>query len=400
METTQTTSNETALQTINNESIQRLTTTVQDAIALNEQSLSNAIKVADTILSSIRGAAMEDSPVTRHLDETCKSFLAKVAITEKSMKERREAITRFFDAIRKLFTSMENQLGKNGEKVAEIRAWRDRFATFLAEEERRKEQERAEKRLHDQELLDLRVAVKRLFLDELEKIQKDATRKIEKIFNSMNLTNVGSTTSEIKNFNAPMPAIATPSMELNRVTRKEFDEIVSAVTPSLEIEAGEQYKKHVEDTARYYLDRVESRRQELVRIAEANEADRKALEKAAEERRIAELERTNKFIADAVEKKKLEAEANKVAEELTLSFDDAPPPADVKKTLEIKVNKPQGWAQLFMFWFEREGKTLPNEKFEKFTFARIKKYCEDAANKSGEVITSNLVEYVEKVTAL
>lgn len=52
-----------------------------------------------------------------------------------------------------------------------------------------------------------------------------------------------------------------------------------------------------------------------------------------------------------------------------------------------------------LFWFEREGKNLPNEKIEKKSIAQMKKFCEDIANKDGEIITSNFITYKEVVTA-
>ena len=44
-------------------------------------------------------------------------------------------------------------------------------------------------------------------------------------------------------------------------------------------------------------------------------------------------------------------------------------------------------------------KNLSNEKIEKMTVARMKKFCEDAANKNGEIIDSNTIKYIEVVTA-
>ena len=73
--------------------------------------------------------------------------------------------------------------------------------------------------------------------------------------------------------------------------------------------------------------------------------------------------------------------------------------ANVKKELKIEVLNPAGYGQIFMFWFEREGKNLPNEKIEKKTIAQMKKFCEDAANKNAEVIDSNTLKYVEIVSA-
>ena len=101
------------------------------------------------------------------------------------------------------------------------------------------------------------------------------------------------------------------------------------------------------------------------------------------------------------QKQQTSIEAEKTEAFLNTLFDQnySAPEANVKKTLSIEVSNPAGYGQIFMFWFEREGKNLPNEKIEKKSIAQMKKFCEDIANKDGEIITSNFITYKEVVTA-
>lgn len=152
---------------------------------------------------------------------------------------------------------------------------------------------------------------------------------------------------------------------------------------------------------RYYLDRVDSKKQELLEIAQANAAEKERLAKEAEERAKREAEEKRQELLNFTQKQQTSIEAEKTEASLNTLFDQnySAPAANVKKTLSIEVSNPAGYGQIFMFWFEREGKNLPNEKIEKKSIAQMKKFCEDIANKDGEIITSNFITYKEVVTA-
>jgi len=44
-------------------------------------------------------------------------------------------------------------------------------------------------------------------------------------------------------------------------------------------------------------------------------------------------------------------------------------------------------------WFEKEGKSMAQDKINKVTFDRMRKFCEAHALKTGEMIVSPMVEY-------
>ena len=128
---------------------------------------------------------------------------------------------------------------------------------------------------------------------------------------------------------------------------------------------------------------------------------RKKNAKEAEERAKREAEEKIQELLNFTQKQQTSIEAEKTEAYLNTLFDQnySAPEANVKKTLSIEVSNPAGYGQIFMFWFEREGKNLPNEKIEKKYIAQMKKFCEDIANKDGEIITSNFITYKEVVTA-
>ncbi|MEG2341428.1 MAG: hypothetical protein RSB69_11855, partial [Odoribacter sp.] len=179
------------------------------------------------------------------------------------------------------------------------------------------------------------------------------------------------------------------------------DTIYSDVSPSEIVKNEIEYRKQITEKIQYYLDRIESKRQELIEIANSNEAERARLKKEAEERARKEAEERKQELLKFSQKQQTSIEAEKTESSLNNMFDQqyATPVVGIKKTLQIEVLNPSGYGQVFMFWFDREGKTLSNEKIEKKSIAQMKKYCEDIANKDGEIINSTALKYTEVVTA-
>ena len=175
----------------------------------------------------------------------------------------------------------------------------------------------------------------------------------------------------MKNFSSEYKPATFSYPYRNYITKEEeiaiYEEIASSKSAKNELE----YNEKITEKIRYYLDRVDSKKQELLEIAQANAAEKERLAKEAEER--------------------AKREAEEKRQEL-LNFTQ-------KQQTSIEVSNPAGYGQIFMFWFEREGKNLPNEKIEKKSIAQMKKFCEDIANKDGEIITSNFITYKEVVTA-
>lgn len=365
----------------------------------NMASLKKANEAADRLIELIKQTEIKDTPEVRFLDEQCKSFVQKAAKTAAVLMERRKPVTQAFDAMRKYFTDMENEL-KKGEKIKAITAFRDKFAAHLAEEERKAEEERARKAALEQERIDLKASIKKAFNEDLSRQINTACEALENIFNAMTLKTVATTKDGVRDFATEYaaPSITAPPLKL--VSPVEFGRMVSEAAPSLSSVCEDEFKRQVEEKKRYYLDRVESRRQELVAIAEADIAERERLEKEAEERARAEAEKRKQELLSFGQRQDAEVEAEKAEASLQTLFDGyAPRAANVKKTLRIEILGPAAYARIFAFWFEREGKDLTYEKIEKFTVARMKKFCEDLATKTGEIVESNMLRYVEEVTA-
>ena len=372
----------------------------KDIIAQNIASNEKAKEVAKILLAKIENTPISDTPEVRFLDEECKTFLGKVSKTISAMTNRRKPITQAFDQIRKHFTELENEL-KTGEEIQAIQDFRNTFARHIAEIAAKEEEARRIKAATEQERIEMRAYFKQAFTDDLVNTLSLAYDSLEEIFNSITLQNCELKKDELKNFSSEYkPATFSYPYRLY-ITGEEEIEIYKEIAPSESAKNESEYNEKITEKIRYYLDRVNSKKQELLEIAQANAAEKERLAKEAEERAKREAEEKRQELLNFTQKQQASIEAEKTEVSLNTLFDQnySAPEANVKKTLSIEVSNPAGYGQIFMFWFEREGKNLPNEKIEKKSIAQMKKFCEDIANKDGEIITSNFITYKEVVTA-
>lgn len=372
----------------------------KDIIAQNIASNEKAKEVAKILLAKIENTPISDTPEVRFLDEECKTFLGKVSKTISAMTNLRKPITQAFDQIRKHFTELENEL-KTGEEIQAIQDFRNTFARHIAEIAAKEEEARRIKAATEQERIEMRAYFKQAFTDDLVNTLSLAYDSLEEIFNSITLQNCELKKDELKNFSSEYkPATFSYPCRLY-ITGEEEIEIYKEIAPSESAKNESEYNEKITEKIRYYLDRVNSKKQELLEIAQANAAEKERLAKEAEERAKREAEEKRQELLNFTQKQQASIEAEKTEASLNTLFDQnySAPEANVKKTLSIEVSNPAGYGQIFMFWFEREGKNLPNEKIEKKSIAQMKKFCEDIANKDGEIITSNFITYKEVVTA-
>jgi hypothetical protein len=374
------------------------------ALALNRASADKAAGVAREIIVEIERTAIADTPACRHLDETCKDFLSKASITVKTMKERREGVTRFFDEIRKVYTGLENRLAPASPDVSRVKKYRDDFAAYLVEEERKREKERQRVIAAANERVEIEAATRKAIAAIVRERSERDTAAIAAIFGALTLDNVEQTREKLQAVaNGDTPAlgdIPVPLPDPVYISVEDRDEIVLSVLAVEEANAAGDHAIAVVDAAGYYLDRVDSRVRELQEIAAASDAERERLAAVAAEREKREQEALATAAARAESERAAVAEAVK-AEQSVMNIFDAPlaPVVDVKKAFKLRVTNNAGYAHVFMFWYEREGRNLSPEKFEKKSVGQMVKFCEDAANKSGDRVSSPNVEYGEEITA-
>lgn len=178
--------------------------------------------------------------------------------------------------------------------------------------------------------------------------------------------------------------------------RKAEEEAEAARKRALEAKEAEE-KAKLEEEARQAELRAEIERQ-ATEQAQIERARIQAEQAEAERQRIAEEKARLEEEARQAELR-AEAEASVIASGKTASalvdtqadlFSEAP---KVKEGYEIQCLSSAAYLQLAQFWFENEGKTLPDAKIESMTLGRIKTFCEKHAAKNEAFIESPLIKY-------
>ena len=140
----------------------------------------------------------------------------------------------------------------------------------------------------------MRAYFKQAFTKGLVNTLSLAYDSLEEIFNSITLQNCELKKDELKNFSSEYKPATFSYPYRNYITKEEeiaiYEEIASSKSAKNELE----YNEKITEKIRYYLDRVDSKKQELLEIAQANAAEKERLAKEAEEKRQELLNFTQK----------------------------------------------------------------------------------------------------------
>lgn len=368
----------------------------------NQQSKSRAKEVYLKLNEQIELSGMND-----FYDTELAKFVEKGKKTVSVMNERRKGVTQMIDIIKKEFTKEENELKG---VVEDAQAKRNSYATekmLIKQEEDRKAQIKLAK---DKEFIEFRktcdISLSRFFSDCTSEIKK---RFLEH-FNSLTLENIdnagfNNATSDFDSYFPNGVELILPIGEEDTYYHLTDDEKLAIKNEFLNANHSNlkaQFKSEIQSQLKELADKVPSKKTELnqIALADANEAERLLKEKAEREKAEAERIRQEELI------KRREAEtqaAVKAAGEQAAALVDAQAVAtDIPKVVEsyeISVTNVAGYLMLTQFWFEKEGKNLPIDRFEKFTFARIKAFCENYAKKNDEFVKNPAIIYEPKYKA-
>ena len=156
----------------------------------------------------------------------------------------------------------------------------------------------------------------------------------------------------------------------------------------------------IDEISKFKLELIEklpSLKTSLDEMAKAGEEEKKRLE-AEKAKREADAEA--KMKADAAAKAKADAEAlelkktadqtNAMMNNMVLTDSVAPETRDGYK---ITLLNKTAIAEIFTFWFQREGMTLTLEELQKKSIAQMIAYCEKVGHKSNDMIVSVNLKY-------
>jgi hypothetical protein len=394
----------TSIQTIPNiGEIQKIIGSAPATLEANIKSKINAIKAADELILLHTNFGM-----TEKLNADMAIYTDKAKKTITALNEKRKPFTQMMTELSKQFTGCETSIKG---KVDELQKLRDDYVAMLMRQKQEAERIAAQKLAREKEVVDVRAKIKTAISVAFYNMITAKKTKVNEIFDAVTLNTYEATQqmlstrislfspAQLAALNIVLPATTLPAADVLNLKQEVLED------DALRLHYASEYQSAMTVFQKDTIDRLPSKRQQLEEMAKATEKQKaKLLEDEAKRKKevadqlIKEQEAANARMEVTVATQAA-AEASQAVFGAMFSSGNNGEAPRVKETTEIIVKEVSGYALIFQFWLENEGKGLEVDKIEKKTIGQMKKYCEDYATKTGEVIVSNLIEYKDKYKA-
>lgn len=379
-----------------------------DALGKNQKSIVNCNSAGQAILDTIQGEGMTDE-----LDAKAAEYLKKVNVTITNMKSRRAPVTQLFDRIRSIFTTDEKAIDPKDKSTipGKIAAERDRYAALKREEERRKQQEMQRQANIEKEKGTYRLAIEQAINTHMSSYFAEQQKNLSHIWESITLSTFELKEKSIRNWPTKYPHEHfdsfnkdTPTYYLDIQTKNDIKvEVLSNKFTTF----SQQYEFDMEDLRQSFIDRLPSKKQELIEEEELRKKDAEAAAKAEAERKQREEEERKQReleIQQKEQEQQKKAESSVQSAQMNSLFATAAASVTTKAskakvTERIKILHPAGFLEIYQMWWINEGQNLTIEELEKIHKKMIS-FCEKKANSDDEMkIKSKYIRYEEEVKA-
>jgi hypothetical protein len=372
-----------------------------EVLQKSELRVSKALSVGEKLVMEIDATGMNPE-----LDERANKFLVNCRNAKSEIEAQRKPITAFFDTIRKQFTEIEGNLDpkKAGTFPAKLQAHRDAYVKKLRDEEAEKQRIAQAKIDKENEVIEIKSSLQTQFSYYMQDYVLDQKNKLQSSFNKITLENIDEKTKSLKkllvHYGINHIDAFSPNWNRKLVTQEETSVLLDEFLATKRNDSN-LLKEAVESDIRSFvnelIEKLPSLKTSLEEMAAAGAEEQKRL---ADEKAKREADAQAKMEADAqAEKDKLakEAEVAKIAEQTNAMMDNmvlaesvAP---ETRDGFKINVLNKTAIAEIFTFWFQREGMTLTIPEIEKRSITQMKAYCEKVAHKSGDMIQSVNLNY-------
>ena len=379
-----------------------------DALGKNQKSIANCNSAGQAILDTIQGEGMTDE-----LDAKAAEYLKKVNVTITNMKSRRAPVTQLFDRIRSIFTTDEKAIDPKDKSTipGKIAAERDRYAALKREEERRKQQEMQRQANIEKEKGTYRLAIEQAINTHVSSYFAEQQKNLSHIWKSITLATFELKEKSIRGWSTLYPREHFDTFNQD-ITTYYLDaqtkaNIKAEILYNKYSALSQQYKFDMEDLRQSFIDRLSSKKQELIEEEELRKKDAEAAAKAETERKQREEEERKQRELEIQQKEhELQQKAESSIQSAQMNSLFATAAASVttrtskaKVTERIKILHPAGFLEIYQMWWINEGQNLTIEELEKIPKKMISS-CEKKANSDDEMkIKSKYIRYEEEVKA-
>lgn len=379
-----------------------------DALGKNQKSIANCNSAGQAILDTIQGEGMTDE-----LDAKAAEYLKKVNVTITNMKSRRAPVTQLFDRIRSIFTTDEKAIDPKDKSTipGKIAVERDRYAALKREEERRKQQEMQRQANIEKEKGTYRLAIEQAINTHVSSYFAEQQKNLSHIWESITLATFELKEKSIRGWSTLYPREHFDTFNQD-ITTYYLDaqtkaNIKAEILYNKYSALSQQYKFDMEDLRQSFIDRLSSKKQELIEEEELRKKDAEAAAKAETERKQREEEERKQRELEIQQKEhELQQKAESSIQSAQMNSLFATAAASVttrtskaKVTERIKILHPASFLEIYQMWWINEGQNLTIEELEKIHKKMIS-FCEKKANSDDEMkIKSKYIRYEEEVKA-
>ncbi len=379
-----------------------------DALGKNQKSIANCNSAGQAILDTIQGEGMTDE-----LDAKAAEYLKKVNVTITNMKSRRAPVTQLFDRIRSIFTTDEKAIDPKDKSTipGKIAAERDRYAALKREEERRKQQEMQRQANIEKEKGTYRLAIEQAINTHMSSYFAEQQKNLSHIWESITLATFELKEKSIRGWSTLYPREHFDTFNQDITTyyldAQTKENIKAEILNNKYSAFSQQYKFNMEDLRQLFIDRLSSKKQELIEEEELRKKDAEAAAKAEAERKQREEEERKQRELEIQQKEheqQQKAESSIQSAQMNSLFATAAASvttrtSKAKVTERIKILHPAGFLEVYQMWWINEGQNLTIEELEKIHKKMIS-FCEKKANSDDEMkIKSKYIRYEEEVKA-
>lgn len=370
----------------------------------NKTSHQKCISVGNQLLDDIKSQGLTDE-----LDKKAAEYVEKSRKTAKFIKEARTPLTKLFDEVRKAFTTFENDIdpNKQGSVPYQVQQHRNAYAAQKRAEQEARQREALARQRAETIRTELRLDITENIKQQFQKAITDSISLINAIDKGVTLQNYEVELARLQAMEHTPSQFFLSSLRATTslpegVSVPEFQAIETSVKQELLPKLIEQYTFEVGETKTFILDRLPSKREQLLQIEQANAEETKRIQQELEAKQRQEDERIKAERAQREEKERQEAEAQRQVAEMASLFNQQAtiqgyqPKTKVSKKIELL--KPEGIFAIITMWWSKEGHNCTTEELNKL-FKKQITCCEKAANKDGEFIQDESVNYIDDIKA-
>lgn len=379
-----------------------------DSLKKNTSSVAACNNAGQALLDTIEG----EGGMNEVLDAEVAGYLKKVKVTITKMEERRKPLTQLFDKVRSVFTANEKAIDPKDKSTipGKLVYARDQYAAKKREDEKKRQVEAIQKANMEKEKETYKAALETAIAAHMDSYFNEQSAQLSDMWERLHINSFDLKEKIIREWPLIYPIehfnLFAKDFPVYYINAKTKESIKSEAFKGKYDAYAKQYEFDLGDLRQSFVDRLPSKKKELMELETLRITNAKAAEDAEKERKEREeAERKQRELeaSQREETRKKEAEGASQTAQMgalfaTAAASVASAPVNARITEKVQVLHPSGFVEVYQMWWMNEGKDLTIEELEKIHKKMIT-FCEKQANKEDVHLSSKYIRYVEDIKA-